>query len=97
MPTDLCPLPPVNQGEAFEVVKCPQKQQNQTRRWLFNPLVPAASCLMEGDSMEAVGWELGAPPLCPGLHLIGTRKSPHTWPELGGTRVRAKMSSCPPL
>lgn len=80
MPTDLCPLPPVNQREAFEVVKCPQKQQTKTCRWLFPPLLPAASCLMEGDSAEAARRGLGAPHLHPGpaVRLIGTVKSPHT-------------------
>lgn len=58
----------------------PTKTANQTCRWLFPPLLLAASCLMEGDSVEAAGRGLGAPHLhpSPGQHLIGTVKSPHT-------------------
>lgn len=97
MPTDLCPLPPVNQREAFEVVKCPQKQQTKHAAGFFPPLLPATSCLMEGDSTEAAGQGLGAPRLGPGpsVHLIGTLKSPHTRHEGEGALMKGENKPLP--
>lgn len=81
------PLAPCEPEGSLWSCKVPTKTANQTHCWLFPPLVPAASCLMEGDSTEAARRGLGAPLLHPGpsVHLIGTVRSPHTQPKGGGT------------